>query len=197
MDMNLSKLQEMVKDRGSSWLQFTGPQEWDVIERLNSSNVKKTTRLSLPILTPTPPKDWYLLPHRCAVNVSNTLSTSLPSRANDYLMVLHPCHCFSGPCTMWKLGIIPYFMQRKSFGKGKGLGKIWGVNPGLPILSLPIFSTSIHFSPFSWHINKVASKLVPEQNLLLHVSPLPSHFSLIFTPKGYLFKESFKFNFLY
>ena len=78
-----------------------GRKEWDVIERLNSSNVKKTTRLSLPILIPTPPKDWYLLPHRCAVNVSNTLSTSLPSRANDYLMVLHPCHCFSGPCTMW------------------------------------------------------------------------------------------------
>ena len=39
MDMSLSKLWEMVKDRKPGVLQFMGSQESDTAEQLNSSNI--------------------------------------------------------------------------------------------------------------------------------------------------------------
>lgn len=66
-----------------------------------------------------------------------------------------------------------------------------------PTILRPIFSTSGHVSSTSCHINKVPSKLVPEQSLhFLHLPSLPFPFFIIFMSKFSLFRER-HFKFLY
>ena len=101
MDMNLSKLQEMVKDGGSPWLQFTGPQrvgrDWETEQQQCKENHQTFSPYPDPhtserLISPSSQMCCEWLQH----------PLHFPSfKGNDYLMVLHPCHCFSGPCTMW------------------------------------------------------------------------------------------------